>query len=447
MTYQFCAWFDGFNDNITSSLIRLVRSCGFTIPDEHLLWQGSGSNCYGCALSRQQANLYDSFFQHGGGPRELRQEDHVDPAAKREYRILFAELRWVREDYYHRCYSQPPEHWTIVNAADRLPVPRGYLFDLGWLARHQKYKRKLPRWRPDPALGRTSANQLPRVSIESMDVPADHPWQGPRVSMYVSVDAKCFECSLRVFTWQAVDNIDSVDATVMIRATASNPSTDLQTSDQIRIPRTVEIFLQGHVRRQSRTAPFLVDLSDTQVAEILQNAFSELEPSLPPKDEGQTAPHVLRIAEGRWLLQECRIAKTNAPMYAGSAGDIVDKALSLTRHPLMEDWEIELADSDRIAEFCAFYDTQTDPIIKFDVMALALASFDGTPDLSIWSDWFERTLIRDFAIHGHTVAYWCVLEQVTETFLQPDPEFCFTITPLMRKVWTKSQVRVNAQFL
>lgn len=59
---------------------------------------------------------------------------------------------------------------------------------------------------------------------------------------------------------------------------------------------------------------------------------------------------------------------------------------------------------------------------------------------AIPSEWFERTLRRDFALHGNTVAYWAALEREHDDpeLALLDPEFVFRISGLLRRIWEGS---------
>jgi hypothetical protein len=110
----------------------------------------------------------------------------------------------------------------------------------------------------------------------------------------------------------------------------------------------------------------------------------------------------------------------------------------------MQDWPLEVSDSARLGEFCDYYDEAIDALVRFDTMQLALFSLDHHPDLDGWSPWFRETLRRDFALHGHTVAYWAALDrEADDPELRCDePEYVFPISSLMRDVWEDSLVPV-----
>lgn len=106
----------------------------------------------------------------------------------------------------------------------------------------------------------------------------------------------------------------------------------------------------------------------------------------------------------------------------------------------MQDWPLEVSDPERVQAFMAFYDEVDDPDVRFDVMQLALFSYDERPESRSLSDWFQRTLRRDFALHGHTVADWAALEREPEDpeLQRSDPEFVFRISGMLRGVWEDS---------
>ena len=115
------------------------------------------------------------------------------------------------------------------------------------------------------------------------------------------------------------------------------------------------------------------------------------------------------------------------------------------RKDWLQDWELEVADASRVGDFCTLYE---DPALsmeeRFALMALIAASFDnylqGTPtgqrDPTLEMR-IEQQLRQDFPLHYHTVEYWSCLDR--DNWANPadpdDPENCFLITPLMRRVW------------
>ncbi len=89
----------------------------------------------------------------------------------------------------------------------------------------------------------------------------------------------------------------------------------------------------------------------------------------------------------------------------------LNRALDLPASGNEQDWEVELADKSRIAEFLDFYETnELAPEQRFALMSLVLASLDDLAtasqlDESLW----QRTALlitRDRKLFDHLVEYW-----------------------------------------
>jgi hypothetical protein len=96
------------------------------------------------------------------------------------------------------------------------------------------------------------------------------------------------------------------------------------------------------------------------------------------------------------------------------------------------DWELEVADWTRTAEFLDYYETQPlDDEERYELLELIIASFDEHlqfhgPDERMTAR-VRRHLIESFEEHRSTVEYWACLGK-PETAGWP-------VTPLMREVW------------
>lgn len=113
--------------------------------------------------------------------------------------------------------------------------------------------------------------------------------------------------------------------------------------------------------------------------------------------------------------------------------DSLCKKLNLPKpHMYSQDWEEEVADSQRIEEFITCYKNQiTDENEKFTLMIIIINSCndalsDGILDKGCWEE-VEHALIEDYEIHKETIGYWSTDE------IEND-EDCFAITPLIRKI-------------
>lgn len=105
----------------------------------------------------------------------------------------------------------------------------------------------------------------------------------------------------------------------------------------------------------------------------------------------------------------------------------------------MQDWEWEVADSNRIDEFLAVYETGgLSDDERFTLMEMILESFEdlehGDSDLSEDARW-RRTLValdRNISLHAHSVWYWSCLEA-------EGSEEIFHISPFIRQIMEAHQ--------
>ncbi|MBD2198335.1 MULTISPECIES: hypothetical protein [Calothrix] len=114
-----------------------------------------------------------------------------------------------------------------------------------------------------------------------------------------------------------------------------------------------------------------------------------------------------------------------------------------------QDWEIEVADSSRIAEFCDGYENFVlDSEGRFALMCLIIASYDeylreygqDIRDPSL-EERISRLIGKDFYLHKHTLEYWCLHNVTAEEEDWDNPEWVFAVTPMMRKIWNSCQQR------
>jgi hypothetical protein len=112
-----------------------------------------------------------------------------------------------------------------------------------------------------------------------------------------------------------------------------------------------------------------------------------------------------------------------------------------------QDWEIELADSTRVQEFCQVYQTANlTQEEKFTLMALIIASYDDylrfgqdkTATDAITTI-ITKLLVHDFALHKTTINYWCQHEITSDEADWNNPEWVFAVTPLMRRLWKQCE--------
>lgn len=255
--------------------------------------------------------------------------------------------------------------------------------------------------------------------------------------MIVRADGEDFNAAFRGHAWEICDTLDAVDGTIEIRLrSVQKPE------------RTVVGLIHGNLSRASGGGPFEVPIHPNQVREALEDALAEWAKADTAESTVAHHPERYRIADARWSMRDCPVAQTRAPRYAGGAVDIIEAKLGLGSESWMQDWPLEVCDPARVEEFCALYDRESDPLVKFDTMQLALFSYDERERFdAVLSGWFERSLRRDFALHGNTVAYWAALEREADDpeLALPEPEVAFRISGLLRRVWENSLVPIDIQ--
>lgn len=107
--------------------------------------------------------------------------------------------------------------------------------------------------------------------------------------------------------------------------------------------------------------------------------------------------------------------------------------LSLPDDPYSQDWDIEVADGDRVDEFLSAYRGEDlDDDDRFLLMAIIVASLNerkaaGREIGDLWPG-VAALLRRDASLHASTIAYWCCGSD-------PDPEHHFAVTPELRRLW------------
>jgi hypothetical protein len=96
-----------------------------------------------------------------------------------------------------------------------------------------------------------------------------------------------------------------------------------------------------------------------------------------------------------------------------------------------QDWEIELANSDRVQEFCDAYEREDlDSAEKQALMALIIASYDlyleeRTNDVFLWNK-IAALIRKDFDLHKSTLLYWLGADMEEEMIGE------FAVAPLIR---------------
>lgn len=99
----------------------------------------------------------------------------------------------------------------------------------------------------------------------------------------------------------------------------------------------------------------------------------------------------------------------------------LNRSLDLPARGDEQDWEIELADKSRVAEFLDFYETnELTREQQFALMSLVLASLDdlatASPlDQSLWQR-IALLITRDRKLFKYLVEYWASLDKADDKF-------------------------------
>lgn len=104
------------------------------------------------------------------------------------------------------------------------------------------------------------------------------------------------------------------------------------------------------------------------------------------------------------------------------------KRFDLPNHSNMQDWEYEVADSERIDEFVAAYlSGELDDDERFTLMETILQSFEELETRESDPRWHSllETIASNLDLHISTVYYWARLDA-------DNPEEMFRISPSMR---------------
>lgn len=120
-----------------------------------------------------------------------------------------------------------------------------------------------------------------------------------------------------------------------------------------------------------------------------------------------------------------------------SAIDRLNRLLHLPYEPWIQDWDIQLADPNRVREFCQLYTQLQDEDEKFTLMTLIVASLDE----KLQANEHDEKLIEEvkallssgFDLHKDTIEYWCHFEE-------DNPDYYWFVTPIMRTVWRENVV-------
>lgn len=98
-----------------------------------------------------------------------------------------------------------------------------------------------------------------------------------------------------------------------------------------------------------------------------------------------------------------------------------------------QDWEYIVADSTRLSEFIAYYESLGLSIEeKFALMIVIVSSYndalsDGEEQNATWEK-IRYLLLNDIIIHRNTILYWAMLDDEVEL------DDCHAVTPQMREI-------------
>lgn len=99
----------------------------------------------------------------------------------------------------------------------------------------------------------------------------------------------------------------------------------------------------------------------------------------------------------------------------------------------MQDWEYEVAQSERFSEFLSVYaSAQLSDDERFSLMCVLIQCVEEIkPEVAYEVAWsgIEPLLAASPELHRSTIAYWAQLEAT-------DSEMLFRVSPRMRKLWS-----------
>lgn len=253
----------------------------------------------------------------------------------------------------------------------------------------------------------------------------------------VIVRGERFDCRSRGLAWQDPEARIAVDATVEIHVVSKQNSTH-----------EAVFLLHGQLTRATSVDIFSSQLDETHLVAMIETAFQVWSNSGAAVDFSAA----LRWPGSRLRFEDIRDRLANCPLRVTGAlraispelRQRVAAACGVADEPDMHDWPCEVADPLRLREFCAYYDDSTEPAVRFATMALVLHSYEYLDDKSPWFAWVDRTLRRDFAIHGHTFETWAALDADSDA-----PDLCshahervFASSLQLRRIWDETLVPI-----
>lgn len=184
-------------------------------------------------------------------------------------------------------------------------------------------------------------------------------------AMRVWVHDREFVCSLRGDAWQAADALLAVDGTVEIEARSVHQDGP-----------DVLGLIHGRLVRPSLDTAFTVPLSLEEIGQLVRDAQASAGEAAFDAQASDRERVRIRAPDARFRIPGCRIPVTAAPTYPGDAWDVLESRFALGSADWMQDWPLEVSDPERVEAFTSFYDEVDDPAVRFDVMQLALFSYE-----------------------------------------------------------------------
>src|SRR2546430_1857474 len=113
------------------------------------------------------------------------------------------------------------------------------------------------------------------------------------------------------------------------------------------------------------------------------------------------------------------------PATDGATAGAVAKTVGVAYEPWMQDWPIEVADPDRIAEFLSHYEKEENPKRRLAIAELIVASLDDAVALTEPSKEVLDRAGGILKLYPHIIEYWSCPDAHTD-------EEMFHITPWIR---------------
>jgi hypothetical protein len=193
------------------------------------------------------------------------------------------------------------------------------------------------------------------------------------------------------------------------------------------------VWALAHTRARTSADAAVHALEPRWVEDAVRSAFAN-------DDRLDTRTDEARVFADHWHpCADAALAPTRAPQFEGRARAVLDAALGLASADWMQDWPLEVADPSKIPAAIRLYETNHDEAVRFDAMSFVLHSSPTSHDPDLTLPWIERTLTRDFALHGHTVSYWAwwnALDHEDES----ERDGRAAVSPSMRRVFAAATI-------